>query len=312
MTTVSVVIAAHTEERWHELVRAVSSALGQTRRPLEVIVTIDHNPALLARVRDSVPGITAVLNEGSDGASGTRNAGAAVASGDVLAFLDDDAVADLDRLERLLPPLDQRDVVGVGGFVRPLWTGRAPRWFPPEFLWVVGASYRGLPEFGGVVRNVWSENMAVRRTDFVAVGGFREGFGKTGTVSRPEDTDLCIRLARDGRTWWYAPDARIGHSVPAGRSSPRFYLRRCWMEGRGKAQLASLLAGDAVVPTRADELRTERVHALRTLPRGVARELVNAARGDGWGAVRALAIVAGLLAAALGLVAERMVVGRPA
>jgi GT2 family glycosyltransferase len=81
----------------------------------------------------------------------------------------------------------------VVGRVEPIWAASRPHWFPPEFDWVVGASYRGMPQAVTPVRNAWSNNMAIRRTVFLAVGGFRDNFGKTGERSRPEDTDLCLR-----------------------------------------------------------------------------------------------------------------------
>ena len=65
-------------------------------------------------------------------------------------FIDDDAIAHERRLARLLSTFDDPQVVGVGGHARPLWETAHPGWLPPEFLWVVGCSYAGLPEAGEV------------------------------------------------------------------------------------------------------------------------------------------------------------------
>ena len=176
--TASVVIAAHTLERSADLIRAVASAVSQQPRPREVIVAVDNNLDLYEWVCREVAGAVPVHNQGTGGASATRNAGASVAVGSVLAFLDDDTVAGPGWLRNLTAPLARPDVAGVGGYVEPMWLGRTPGWMPEEFLWVVGASYRGQPRTAAAVRNVWSENMAVARDDFWAVGGFREGFGK--------------------------------------------------------------------------------------------------------------------------------------
>lgn len=295
-STASVVIATHTLERSAALVRAVASAVSQQPRPREVIVAVDNNLDLYEWVCREVPGAIPVHNQGLEGASATRNAGASVAVGSVLAFLDDDTVAAPGWLRNLTAPLARPDVAGVGGYVEPMWTVRMPGWMPEEFLWVVGASYRGQPKTASTVRNVWSENMAVARDDFWTVGGFREGFGKVGQVCRPEDTDFCIRLtaALGGRPWWYEPSARIGHSVPPYRSTLRYFVRRCYSEGRGKAEMSSLLGPD-------ERLRDERRHAVRTLPQGVWRELRQAVRSGEFGAAqRASAICLGLTAAGLG------------
>ena len=294
---VSVILAAHSEQRLGYLRLALDSLRRQTRRPDEVIVAVDHNDALLARVATEFGWVNAVAGDRPTGASGTRNAGAAEACGDVLVFLDDDVVAEVTWLERLLPALGRESVVGVGGRTVPLWEAGEPRWFPPEFLWVVGASHAGLPAGGGVVRNVWAENMALRSADFHRVGGFREGFGKSGNVSRPEDTDFCTRVsAATGGTWWYEPAAVIGHHAPAARSSVRFFLARCVAEGRGKAALAALQPDV--------DLGAERGHALRTIPRGLARQLRTPFADGAAGLRRAIMSVAGLGAVATGYALE--------
>jgi glycosyltransferase involved in cell wall biosynthesis len=290
----SVVIAAHSLRRCQALTEAVSSTAGQ--RPYEVIVAVDNNADLYEWVRRQLTDVVPVHNQGTPGASATRNVGVRAAAGKIVAFLDDDAVARPGWLQNLIAPLARPDVVGVGGRLEPLWLGRTPVWMPEEFLWVVGASYRGLPSTAAPVRNVWSGNMAVARTDFWSIGGFREGFGKAGRRSQPEDTDFCIRLAAalNGRTWWYEPSARAGHTVPPDRGTLRFFVRRCYNEGQGKAEIAMLLGPQ-------EGLRNERQHASKTLPEGIRRELCQAVADREFAAAqRAVAIGVGLFAAGLG------------
>lgn len=298
--TVSVIIAAHTFERCEHLTRAVDSAFSQRPQPYEVIVAVDNNPDLYEWVCKKMPDVVTVDHRGPKGASGTRNSGARASGGDVLAFLDDDAVASPNWLENLIAPLARPDVAGVGGHVDPVWLGQIPRWLPEEFLWIVGATYRGMPRTAAPVRNVWSENMAVARDDFWKIDGFREGFGKTGLESPAgEDTDFCIRLtaATGGRIWWYEPTARIGHIVPPSRGTRRFFIQRCYREGQGKAVLTALLGAHEV-------MQDERRHATKTLPQGILRELRLAAGGEFVAAQRALAIAVGLGAASLGYMVQ--------
>jgi glycosyltransferase involved in cell wall biosynthesis len=298
----SVIIAAHTFQRCDSLVQAVASALDQHPQPCEVIVVVDNNPELHEWVSNRLPDVVPIDHRGPNGASATRNAGARAARGSILAFLDDDAVARPEWLQNLVAPLAHPEVVGVGGYVEPLWLGRVPRWMPDEFLWVVGASYRGMPRTAGPIRNVWSENMAVARTDFMAIGGFREGFGKTGLEPRGgEDTDFCIRLstATDGGLWWYEPSAKIGHSVPPGRSTLRFFVVRCYNEGQTKADMARFLGSEK-------GLGDERRHVTKTLPEGIGRELRQAViHQEFFAAQRASAIGVGLCAASLGYAIRR-------
>ena len=143
---VSVIICSYTEQRWTDLVEAIESVKQQTRPVLEVVVAIDHNPVLLERLRTRFPEIVAVENHYEKGASGSRNCGAAVARGEILAFLDDDAVAEPDWVEKLCQGYTHDRIIGVGGKITPLWSEKRPAWFPEEFNWVIGATYRGMPE----------------------------------------------------------------------------------------------------------------------------------------------------------------------
>ena len=299
--TISVITAAFDMERWDGLCQAVESIMAQTVTVLETIAVIDHNPELLDRARRELPGVVAVPNLRDRGASGARNSGVAASRGDVVAFLDDDAVASPSWLEVILPHFADPAVVGVGCRVVPLWTGPRPRWFPPEFDWAVGGSFRGMPESAAPVRNVWTCGMAVSRPVFEAIGGFRDDFGKVGSRSRPEDTDLSLRVAaaRPGGTWVYDPAATVSHHVPLERATFGFFLRRCLNEGSGKAALAAL-NGDG------RSTSAERLYTRRVLPAGVARGLRDTVRGDVSGGLRSVAIAAGLSSAMAGFAAGRV------
>jgi glucosyl-dolichyl phosphate glucuronosyltransferase len=288
-TAASIVIACHTEDRFGQLLEAIDSARGQVPEPDQMIIAVDHNEALCRRLHAEVDGIEIVDHRGDPGASGTRNAGAALARNPVLVFLDDDVRAHPGWLRELVAPLLDARVIGTGGMTMPAWQSSRPRWFPDEFGWVVGASHAGLPREQAPVRNVWSENMAVRKSAFDAVGGFRQGFGKVGSKSRPEDTDICIRIGTSSpqSRWTYVPTAVVDHVVPAERSTFTFFLRRCYWEGAGKVELSAHLGEDR-------DLDDERSYLTRTLPLALVRDLVSGQFR------RAGAIVAGVMLAAAG------------
>jgi glucosyl-dolichyl phosphate glucuronosyltransferase len=285
----SVVIACHSEERFDQLLAAVDSARRQVPAPDQVIIAVDNNPSLCDRLGSAVEGIEIVDHRGERGASAARNTGAARARNPYLVFLDDDVHAHRGWLHELLAPFADPRVIGTGGMTMPAWQGSRPRWFPAEFGWVVGASHTGLPTELAPVRNVWAENMAVRRSAFEAVGGFRDGFGKVGATSRPEDTDLCIRIGVNspGSWWAYVPTAVVDHFVPRARSTFSFFLRRCYWEGAGKVEMSAHLADQR-------DLDDERSYLTRTLPRAVVAHL-----GNGHPS-RAFAILAGVALAAAG------------
>lgn len=285
----AVVICAYTEDRWDDLLGAVDSARAQTLPAREIVVVIDHNPTLLQRAKVAVEGAVVIANDGAQGLSGARNSGVRASSGDVVAFLDDDALADADWLERLAEGYTDPKVVGVGGSITPLWQAPRPGWFPQEFDWVVGCTYRGMPESVTEVRNLIGANMSFRREVFDA--GFAFEVGQVGgSMLRCDDTEFCIRIrqAWPDRPILYWPAAHVRHRVTAGRARWSYFRERCYTEGIAKAGIARLVgAGDG--------LAAERAHALRALPRGVAlevREAVSSRDGEALG--RAGAIVVGL------------------
>jgi GT2 family glycosyltransferase len=287
-------------KRWDYLRAAVASVASQTVPVQETVVVIDHEPDLLDRAQHELDDVTVVANVGHRGASGARNTGVAGSCGEMVAFLDDDAVAEPAWLEVLLRHFAQPEVIGVGGRLEPLWESPRPRWFPPEFAWTVGASYLGMPLNAGPVRNVWSVNMVIRREVFQAINGFREGFGKVGGRPSPEDTDLCLRASavRAGMKWVYDPAGVVAHRVPAQRATLRYFLHRCYHEGRGKALLTNLNGAR-------ESIREEHLYVRRTLSHGVLHGLREAVRGDIYGAGRSLAIVIGLTFAAYGFLAAQ-------
>lgn len=294
---VSVVIPCHSEERWTYLEAAVESAKAQHLAPAEIVIVVDHNTKLYSRLRRELSGVTVLENRYTKGVSGNRNTGAFHTTTEIIAFLDDDAIADPEWLGGLVAPFADENVVGTGGGINPNWLRARPSWFPDEFLWAVGGSYTGMPTTTAPIRNVWSASMAVRRDRFMAVGGFLTGFGKDGNRNRPEDTELCIRMAGDGGSWMFVPGAVIAHAVPAGRDNMRFFLKRCYAEGRGKVQMAGLNSGDS--------LGSERDYLRKTLPRAVVREIADAGKGRGAKhALRAGAVLIGVAAAGFGAVVQ--------
>jgi hypothetical protein len=309
---VTVVVCTYSLERWAELAAAIGSLERQTVRPREVVLVVDHAAALLERARRRWPGVTAIASAGPPGLSSARNTGLDASSGAVVAFLDDDAVAEPDWLERMLDAYRDPSVMGAGGAVHPLWRSARPSWFPAEFDWVVGCTYRGMPPGRAPVRNVIGASMSFRRDVLVEAGGFRAALGRVG--SRPlgcEETELCIRARRmwPAREVLYDPRIEVRHAVPAGRATFRYFAARCYAEGRSKAAVARLV-GDG------PGLSSERRYVTRTLPAAVLRGLADGlARRDGGGPQRAGAVLVGLAAATAGYWRGRLAatpVGAPA
>jgi len=296
VNSVTVVICAYTEDRWVTLRRAIDATLKQIRFDDELLVIVDHNDALLARCRQHSDDFTVSPNRRNRGLSGARNTALEEAHGSIIAFLDDDAIPVDGWLDALRAPYIDKCVYGVGGFAKPRWSGGKPGWFPDEFLWVVGCSYRGLPSRAHPVRNLLGANMSFRKAAFDHVGGFVERMGRIGErLLSGEETEFSIRLAKANpdKIILYEPSSQVEHHLAQQRASLRYFFKRCWAEGLSKADVSRRVGHPRA-------LSTECRYVSRVLPRGIWKGLYDSASGDPWGAVRSMAIVLGLVTTAAG------------
>lgn len=146
-----------------------------------------------------------------------RNAGLALAAGDIVAFIDDDAVPEPTWLSYLTAPFANENVTAAGGFVR----GRNGI----DFQWRARLAFgdgettpfevdelRPTLMTAGPGRAVKTEgtNMAVRRAALIAMGGFDEAF-----AFYLDETDLNLRLAQDSATTAIVPLAQVHHGFAA-------------------------------------------------------------------------------------------------
>jgi glucosyl-dolichyl phosphate glucuronosyltransferase len=302
--TVSVVICAYAENRWLELNKSVASIGAQTSPPIELIICVDHNEALLRRCEESFGNGRAagairqiVLANKYDGHLGSaRNTAAEFASGDVLAFLDDDAAAAADWLERLIAPYDDERVGAVGGAPLPVFEASRPRWFPYQFDWILGCAYRGLPMTRAPLAHLIGANMSARRSVLRAIGGFH--------TDHQDDMDMSHRIAHAQHKVLYEPLAVVHHFVPAFRTTWRYFWRKCYFANRGKVEVFANMQ-------EASNLGAELAFVARTLTMGVLVEIRDLIRGDLYGLARVGAMIAGIALAGLGHLSGKLRLCRP-
>ena len=83
------------------------------------------------------------------------------------------------------------------GRIVPVFDRKRPRWLAEELDWIVGCTYKGMPETKAVVRNPIGANMAFRREVFDVAGKFRSEVGRYGKkLLGSEETELCMRLKK--------------------------------------------------------------------------------------------------------------------
>src|SRR5437588_8068533 len=209
---------------------------------LEVVV-VDHGSEpdmgeLIASVSKAGPIEMRCERLELTGLNGARNHGAAAATGDVLAFLDDDTLVSPRWAASLLHAFASYPCAAVGGKVELQLPGPAPDWLAdrryylaeydlgPEPFWIDVDLVDGrdpLPV---------GANCAVRRSDFERLGGFRLGLDRIGgSLVSNGDTEFFRRLRAAGGRMRYEPAASVQHCVPADRITVDYFIKRHYAQG---------------------------------------------------------------------------------
>ena len=203
-----------------------------------VIVVLSAVAAELERAhRDAVPGLlpgAEVLACPAPGLSRARNAAlerCAGAGDEVLAFIDDDALAHDGWFDALSGGWASaaEDVAAIGGPVLAVFESGRPEWLTDRLLSGVSAV-----DHGGEARVLhppeevlFGANMSFRVAAARAVGGFDPRLGHTaGREFFGEDDDVQVRLVAAGGRVLYLPEAGVDHLIEVGRTRPTAFLRR--------------------------------------------------------------------------------------
>lgn len=249
---VSAVVCTYAMERYDVFSECVDSVLAQTYEPLEVVVVVDGNEAVFECVSEEYGDREEVVlrcNDENRGISYSRTRGAEIASGEVVAFIDDDAVAEPDWIAGLVRVYEETDAIAVGGHAKPDWVTEKPDFFPEEFYWLVGCDERGMGEHMEELRNTYGSNISFRRDVFLEVGGYDENTGRKGDRHiQAHEAPVCIRMAnRYGKGVIYNTDAVVHHKLFDYRGDFRWLVFRSFWQGYSKRIMDLLLpeaAGD--------------------------------------------------------------------
>ncbi|MXR53065.1 glycosyltransferase [Halovenus sp. WSH3] len=239
---VSVIICTYSLDRLDDFIAAVRSVLNQTYDPVEVVLVIDGNEQVDRKVREmfgDLNEVQIVTNNENRGLSYSRTQGVRQATGEVVAFLDDDAVAEPDWIAQLVRGYEETNAIAVGGRMIPEWMATRPPHLPEEFFWLVGVDYEALREPWSEVRNTFGSNMSFRSVVFEEIGGFNEEVGLTAESQiQADETELALRMRRAfGKGMLYQPDAVVAHKVFQYRTRVTWLCRRAFWQGYSKRTL---------------------------------------------------------------------------
>lgn len=258
---VSVVITSYTLDRINDIFEVLDSIRKQTYQNIETIFVAEFSKELLEQVttfgsEKDIPGFKVIFNDGTPGASAARNLGIINAKGDIIAFIDDDAVADSDWVENMAETYRDESVIAVTGPAYPLWTGKPATWFPEEFYWILSctswAKWDGITE----VRNIWLQNGSFRREAFEVAGalsaelgpvdsifGFKGREFTDGVISEEVELSLRVRKATQKRIV-YNPEMKVKHRVDNRRLKLGYISRWSYWMGYSKQRMRKLYTED--------------------------------------------------------------------
>ena len=242
---ISAAICTRNRAAW--LSAAIESLLGQSLPPTDYeILVIDNastdvTPPIIQRYLDAPGGVTLrSAVQPALGLSHARNLAVQMAAGDIIAFMDDDAVADPDWLAGLLGTYARRpEAWSVGGKVLPLWEGERPVWLTDDLL-----PQLSMLDLGIVVRSLnageqlYGVNFSCRSCAFGELGLFRTDLGRQGvTLLGSEESEFQQRILQRGQALVYTPHAIVSHRIPEERLQQRYFIRLAYGKGRTTARL---------------------------------------------------------------------------
>jgi glycosyltransferase involved in cell wall biosynthesis len=178
------------------------------------------------------------LNEPKQGASFARNTGASLSQSPLLCFMDDDAIAAPDYLERIVAFFDQHaDAGGLGGRIIPRYIPSEPKWMSYYVSSLIGNfdyAKETVPFKPG--KYPLESNMIVRKADFVKVSGFNTALpGVAGTLRiGGEGKEFFFKLQALGNRIYYDPAICVEHVVEVKKLTPEYMYRVASGIGRGE------------------------------------------------------------------------------
>ena len=243
-----ITIAVPTHNRARMLAQTLDSIRSQVLPPgatAECVVidngSTDDTAIVVERCAAAAPFEIRRIPEPLLGSSYARNRAVHEAAGDVVLFIDDDAVAEPDWAAELVAALERRRLDAVCGIVIPQWSAKPPRWLGPRIyprLAVHDAARLADTPRSQVetVHNYFSANVGFPRATFELFGHFREELGVVGgNPMSGEDTELFERILANGGAIGFCERACVHHMIPAERMRRGYLRRKSFAFGFGSA-----------------------------------------------------------------------------
>ena len=178
------------------------------------------------------------ISERKQGASFARNTGAAMAKGEWVCFMDDDAVATTDYVKNIIKHIqDQPFIVGFGGRIIPKYIPSEPKWMSYYVSSLVG-NFDYAPTACAFENGKYplESNMIVKKSVYDQIGGFNVNLpGVVGTLRiGGEGKELFYKIIALGHTIYYDPSICVHHVVEVKKLTSEYMYRVASGIGRGE------------------------------------------------------------------------------
>jgi glycosyltransferase involved in cell wall biosynthesis len=178
------------------------------------------------------------ISETKQGASFARNTGAAIAKGEWVCFMDDDAVATTDYVKNIIKHIqDQPFIVGFGGRIIPKYIPAEPKWMSYYVSSLVG-NFDYAPTACAFENGKYplESNMIVKKSVYDQIGGFNVNLpGVVGTLRiGGEGKELFYKIIALGHTIYYDPSICVHHVVEVKKLTSEYMYRVASGIGRGE------------------------------------------------------------------------------
>lgn len=218
---VSVIVCTYKRERYLE--SCLQSIFDQSYKNIEVILVVkdlDENEIKKLKKFEHLSFVT--QDQKSIGLSAARNLGIKKANGDIIAFIDDDAVADSNWIENLIKKYKDPEVGGVGGLIIDASSNKP--WLYDGYINRFGTTKIGdkIKNKEGWFRVLVGCNMGFRKKILDELKGFDENI-----IFYHEESDLCIRILKKGYKLELEPSAKVTHYLGEGPTRNKGMYYRC-------------------------------------------------------------------------------------
>jgi len=223
-----------TYNRYDVLPDAIASLETQTIDPETIeILVVDNSGNRASQTahweQHVVPANARLIIDTVPGLSRARNTALREAQADIIAYIDDDAIAVPGWCEAILETFREQGNAGAaGGPVEPIWPASSPPW-----LHRIHRGYYSIVDLGDEARALGKKewlagtNIAYRTSVLEEAGGFNEGIGRIGeTLMSNEELVVSAKISKMGYESWYAPGARVLHRIRQDRVSQQWLRRR--------------------------------------------------------------------------------------